>query len=45
VKLAGRMIAGALSATEADVGEVQLVVKIEQSLGECLNVLEGRNSS
>jgi hypothetical protein len=45
VKLAGRMIAGALSATEADVGEVQLVVKIEQSLGKCLDVLQGRNSS
>ncbi len=45
VKLAGRMIAGALSATEADVGEVQLVVKIEQSLGKCLNLLQGRNSS
>lgn len=33
VKLYGRMIAGALSATEENVGEVQLVVKIEQSLG------------
>jgi len=36
VKLAGRMIAGALVATEPDIGEVQLVVKIEQSLGEYL---------
>jgi hypothetical protein len=35
VKLAGRMIAGALSATQEDVGDVQLVVKIEQSLGMC----------
>lgn len=34
VKLYGRMVAGALSATEPGVGEVQLVVKIEQSLGE-----------
>lgn len=34
VKLAGRMIAGALVATEPDIGEVQLVVKIEQSLGK-----------
>jgi hypothetical protein len=34
VKLYGRMIAGAMSATEKDIGEVQLVVKIEQSLGE-----------
>jgi hypothetical protein len=34
VKLYGRMVAGALAATEPDVGEVQLVVKIEQSLGE-----------
>jgi hypothetical protein len=33
VKLYGRMVAGALSATEEGVGEVQLVVKIEQSLG------------
>jgi hypothetical protein len=34
VKLYGRMVAGALSATEAGIGEVQLVVKIEQSLGK-----------
>jgi hypothetical protein len=35
VKLYGRMVAGALAATEEGVGEVQLVVKIEQSLGKC----------
>ena len=35
VKLYGRMVAGALAATEEGIGEVQLVVKIEQSLGEC----------
>lgn len=33
VKLYGRMIAGALAATDEGIGEVQLVVKIEQSLG------------
>jgi hypothetical protein len=33
VKLFGRMVGGAISATEVDTGEVQLVVKIEQSLG------------
>lgn len=33
VKLYGRMVAGALAATDKGVGEVQLVVKIEQSLG------------
>lgn len=33
VKLFGRSVAGAVSATEEDVGEVQLVVNIEQSLG------------
>lgn len=33
VKLYGRSVAGTVSATEDDVGEVQLVVKIEQSLG------------
>lgn len=37
VKLYGRSIAGAVSATQDDVGEVQLVVKIEQSLGEYLD--------
>lgn len=34
VKLYGRMVAGALAATEPGVAEVQLVVKIEQSLGK-----------
>lgn len=34
VKLYGRMVAGALAATEEGIGEVQLVVKIEQSLGK-----------
>ena len=33
VKLYGRSVAGAVMATEEGVGEVQLVVKIEQSLG------------
>lgn len=33
VKLYGRSVAGAVSATQEDVGQVQLVVKIEQSLG------------
>jgi hypothetical protein len=33
IKLYGRMVAGAVSATEGDAGEAQLVVKIEQSLG------------
>lgn len=33
VKLGGRMVVGVLTATEEGVGEVQLVVKIEQSLG------------
>ena len=33
VKLYGRSIASALAATEERIGEVQLVVKIEQSLG------------
>ena len=37
VKLYGRMVAGALSATEEGIGEVQLVVKIEQSLGKRLS--------
>jgi len=45
VKLYGRMIAGALSATEKDIGEVQLVVKIEQSLGKYLHNLQLRNKS
>ena len=34
VKLYGRMVAGAVNATEGDAGEAQLVVKIEQSLGQ-----------
>lgn len=34
VKLYGRMVAGALSGTEEGIGEAQLVVKIEQSLGK-----------
>lgn len=33
VKLYGRMVAGAVNATEGNAGEAQLVVKIEQSLG------------
>jgi hypothetical protein len=33
VKLYGKMIAGVLSTTEEGIGEVQLAVKIEQSLG------------
>lgn len=39
VKLYGRMVAGALSATDEGVGEVQLVVHIEQSLGKSLRIL------
>lgn len=35
VKLFGRMIAGALMQKEEGIGEVQLVVKVEQSLGNC----------
>lgn len=34
VKLYGRMVAGAFEKTEEAIGEVQLVVKIEESLGE-----------
>jgi hypothetical protein len=34
VKLYGRMVAGVLAATDEGIGDVQLVVKIEQSLGE-----------
>jgi hypothetical protein len=34
VKLYGKMVAGAVAATAEGVGEVQLVVRIEQSLGE-----------
>lgn len=33
VKLYGKSVAGAVSATEDNIGQVQLVVKIEQSLG------------
>jgi hypothetical protein len=44
VKLYGRMVAGALAGTEEGVGEVQLVVKIEQSLGEPLLLLLKINS-
>lgn len=40
VKLYGRMVAGALAATEGDVGEAQLVVKIEQSLGRLFDSLD-----
>jgi hypothetical protein len=36
VKLSGRMITGALAASEEGLGEVQLVVKIEQSLGKAI---------
>ncbi|KAE9380660.1 oxidoreductase-like protein [Stipitochalara longipes BDJ] len=43
VKLAGRMIAGALVATEPDVGDVQLVVRIEQSLGNCPKYLNKKH--
>lgn len=43
VKLYGRMIAGALSATEDGIGEVQLVVKIEQSLGNCPKYLNKKH--
>ncbi|TVY38279.1 Flavohemoprotein [Lachnellula subtilissima] len=35
VKLYGRMVVGTISATEEGIGEIQLVVKIEQSLGNC----------
>lgn len=34
VKLYGKMIAGTMSATEEGIGDVQLVVKIDGSLGE-----------
>ncbi|KAN0120041.1 oxidoreductase-like protein [Hyaloscypha variabilis] len=43
VKLAGRMIAGALVATAPDIGDVQLVVKIEQSLGNCPKYLNKKH--
>ncbi|EPE25655.1 Riboflavin synthase [Glarea lozoyensis ATCC 20868] len=35
VKLFGRMVAGSLQSTEEGIGDVQLVVKIEQSLANC----------
>jgi len=45
VKLAGRMIAGALGSLDEDgqsehtgIGQVQLVVKIESSLGELISI-------
>jgi hypothetical protein len=34
IKLYGRMVAGSLQSTEEGIGDVQLVVKIEQSLGK-----------
>lgn len=43
VKLYGRMVAGAISATEEGLGEVQLVVKIEQSLGNCPKYLNKKH--
>ncbi|TVY81917.1 hypothetical protein LSUE1_G003749 [Lachnellula suecica] len=43
VKLYGRMVAGALAATDEGVGEVQLVVKIEQSLGNCPKYLNKKH--
>jgi NAD(P)H-flavin reductase len=43
VKLYGRMVAGALAATEEGLGEVQLVVKIEQSLGNCPKYLNKKH--
>lgn len=43
IKLYGRMAAGALSATEEGLGEVQLVVKIEQSLGNCPKYLNKKH--
>ncbi|KAL3421731.1 oxidoreductase FAD-binding domain-containing protein [Phlyctema vagabunda] len=43
VKLYGRMVAGALQSTEKGLGEVQLVVKIEQSLGNCPKYLNKKH--
>ncbi|KAE8453271.1 hypothetical protein EG329_011338 [Mollisiaceae sp. DMI_Dod_QoI] len=43
VKLYGRMVAGALAATEEGLGQVQLVVKIEQSLGNCPKYLNKKH--
>jgi len=45
VKLFGRMVAGALAKTEEGVGEVQLVVKIEQSLGAYIPSLHPSRAS
>lgn len=43
VKLYGRMVVGALTATEEGVGEVQLAVKIEQSLGKLMDSISTGN--
>ncbi|KAH6679118.1 oxidoreductase-like protein [Halenospora varia] len=43
VKLFGRMIAGAVSGTEEGIGEAQVVVKIEQSLGNCPKYLNKKH--
>ncbi|KUJ12338.1 uncharacterized protein LY89DRAFT_738126 [Mollisia scopiformis] len=43
VKLYGRMVAGALAATEEGLGEVQMVIKIEQSLGNCPKYLNKKH--
>ncbi|CAG8951235.1 hypothetical protein HYFRA_00007982 [Hymenoscyphus fraxineus] len=43
VKLYGRMVAGALQGTEEGIGHVQLVVKIEQSLGNCPKYLNKKH--
>lgn len=42
IKLYGRMVAGSLQSTEEGVGDVQLVVKIEQSLGK-FDIGDSRN--
>ncbi|TAQ86982.1 hypothetical protein B7494_g4685 [Chlorociboria aeruginascens] len=43
VKLYGRMVAGSLVATERGAGEVQMAVKIEQSLGNCPKYLNKKH--
>ncbi|CAL3962649.1 hypothetical protein PZA11_000252 [Diplocarpon coronariae] len=43
VKLYGRMAAGALVTAEEGVGEVQLVIRIEQSLGNCPKYLNKKH--
>ncbi|CZS96206.1 hypothetical protein WAI453_009818 [Rhynchosporium graminicola] len=43
VKLYGRMVAGAFAAMDERIGEVQLVVKIEQSLGNCPKYLNKKH--